>query len=367
MPDVEYEAAAPRGPRSGVVLLALAAISAIACVALLYGADRDLYRLAAGALCALATWFFAKRGRRRRIPVLRSIDALSLLVGRTGIPLVLYLRRFAEDESRDHPQRTEGDAGGTDEEQLAASFSDVCLFVAIGRPGEPLPPWGAYRLYVTRDDWRTQVATLITLASAIVVRCGRSDALRWELDRIRQAGKLTRTLLLLPGKRSPEDLRLALPEDPPFDIPMPSGEDSHYPAFVTFGGDGVARVHDRDLTLRYGDAARQVAVHAWGLQEMAGSARQVVRGFYGRTERTLSTVLSVSILGCFYGWLGAMISVASLVIPVLLTDGRTEDALMDRLVPVVWPIMAASVTVVIASIGVTILTLVLGQQLVPRR
>jgi hypothetical protein len=363
MRDAEYEAASPRGPWAGAVLLGLAAISAIACLALLWGAQDNYYRLTGAGLCALATWFFGKRGKQRRIPVLRSLDALQSLVARTGVPVALCLRRFVEDDADHHPPASEGGLGGSDEAQLADSFSDLFLFVAIGRPGEPLPPWGAYRLYVPGDEWKRQVATLISIASVIVVRCGQSEALRWEVEQLEQAAKLDRTLFLLPQTRSAEQLRSFLPDDSLFDIPLPQpATEKRYPAFVTLSAEGVARVHERDMQLGYGEAAKRVVTEAFHLAELARSGRQVIRGFYGRTERVLSAVARFCVLGLFGGMAIAVLSVLLLLLAIYA--GMPMGDLPERFLS---PLLTAAGIVVAVSVSLLVVMVATMERVMPWR
>jgi hypothetical protein len=317
--------------------------------------------LAGAGLCALSTWFFARRGKQRRIPVLRSLGALQLLVARTGVPVALYIRRFAEDLADDHPPASEGGIGGPSEAQLAESFSDLFLFVAIGRPGEPLPPWGAYRLYVPDEEWKRQVATLISMATVVVVRCGRSEALIWELEQLRQSGKLGRTLFLLPAARSPEELRSALPDDPLFDIELSQPEsDQRYPAFVALSAEGVARVHERDLKTAYGEAAKQVAMEVFQLSQLAPSERQAIRGFYGRTERVLSTTTRI----CVYGLAGGMATsmLAGLLLLLAIYAGMPIEGLPEL---VLLPLLTAAGVVVAVSAGVLVVMLAMLDRVIP--
>jgi hypothetical protein len=368
MQHLDYEPASPRGRRAGAILLGLAAISAIACLGLLWGAQHNYYRLAAAGLCALATWLLAKRGKQRRIPVLRSIGALQSLMARTGIPVALYLRRFAEDYTEEHLPPSEGGLGGPDEAQLAAAFSDLFLFVAIGRPDEPLPPWGAYRLYVPDPEWKSQVATLISIASVVIVRCGQSEALRWEIEQLKQASKLDRTLFLLPAVRSPVDRRAVLQDDPLFDIRLKqAAADGRYPAFVTLSPEGVACVHDRDRKVEYGEAAKRVAADAFHLDELTRSGRQVIRGFYGRAERWLSDASLLCLVGAVYGMATAMLCVTLLLLIVLVTDEPAEDAAINLLAPFLLPVLTAAGIVAAVSVGVLVIMLAMMERLVPRR
>jgi hypothetical protein len=246
-------------------------------------------------------------------------------------------------------------------------MSNLFLFVAIGRPGEPLPPWGAYRLYVPAEDWKAQITMLISIASVIIVRCGESDALRWEIDQLQQSKKLERTLLLLPTGLQEGQLPSLLPNDSRFEIdapPLPTYKG--YAAFVTLNSDG-ARVHHRDLKVRYGEAARRVVVETFQLGELTRSGRRTIRGFYGPIERLLSNVTQLCVYGFVFGMGALMLSGLLLLIPILLTEGRTEDAVMDWVAPVFSPLLIGSGIVAAVSILLLMLMVALGERTMPWR
>lgn len=364
----EYETVSARESHVGTLFLSLAAVSAIACLALLWDAQSNYVRLAAAASSGFAAWGFSKLGKRRRIPVLRGLDELKSLVARTEMPVALYLRRFDDDTRGDHPPANESNVHDSDEEELGSSFSGLSLFVAVGRPGEPLPPWGAYRIYVPDQEWKKQVEELISIASIVVVRSGRSEPLRWEVDRVRRAGKWGRTLFLLPWRAATEDLRPFLPDDPVFDIETPEKPGAkRYAAFVTVGDEGLAQVHDRDRQLSYGASALKVACDVFALPTMTKDQRRAVRGFYGTTERVLETMTAVSLYGIVAGCATAMLSVLALLVPILFTEGSREDAILDIVLPVADPLLTGAGMVAAVSMLVLVFVVVLGNRLVPLR
>jgi hypothetical protein len=69
------------------------------------------------------------------------------------------------------------------EAALAQSLADLGPFVAIGRPGERLPPLGASRLYV-RDNWQHAVSQLVADSRLVVLRIGRSEGYIWEIEHL---------------------------------------------------------------------------------------------------------------------------------------------------------------------------------------
>jgi hypothetical protein len=91
---------------------------------------------------------------------------------------VLYLRSFDDDQMA---ARLKG--GLTEEEHLGRVLGEIGPFVAVGRPGEPLPEVGASRMYLEDSAWQSTVEGLLRTARLVVIRTGRSAGLSWELDR----------------------------------------------------------------------------------------------------------------------------------------------------------------------------------------
>lgn len=110
---------------------------------------------------------------------------------------VLYLRSFAVDELLARTGETAMDYFRTEEERLARAFAQIGPLVAIGRPGEPLPPAGAPRVYVG-DDWQHTVRELLGRAQLVLIGAGRGDGLRWELELVRATVDPRRVVILLP-------------------------------------------------------------------------------------------------------------------------------------------------------------------------
>ncbi|HMQ64835.1 MAG TPA: hypothetical protein PJ992_00975 [Arachnia sp.] len=70
--------------------------------------------------------------------------------------------------------------------------------VAIGRPGEGLPELGAVRTYWSDDQWQDAVRQTAMRCRGIVLIAGSSEGLKWEMDRLRAWGLLSKTLVVLP-------------------------------------------------------------------------------------------------------------------------------------------------------------------------
>lgn len=125
----------------------------------------------------------------------RSIRRARRHIARTGEkalakdrrPPVVYLRSFAEEAKI-----------AREEEDLARILSQIGPVVAVGRPGEALPPLGASRFYVPDDDWQSFVAGLLQQASLVLVLAGRTTGLVWEMKQCRQFVDPRRLVVLVP-------------------------------------------------------------------------------------------------------------------------------------------------------------------------
>ncbi|HEX7304796.1 hypothetical protein [Lentzea sp.] len=112
-------------------------------------------------------------------------------------PPVLYLRSFLVDDVLARTGETAMDYFRTEEERLARAFAPIGPLVAVGRPGEALPPAGAPRVYAG-DDWQRIVSELLGRARLVLVGAGRGDGLRWELDQVLATVDPRRVVVLLP-------------------------------------------------------------------------------------------------------------------------------------------------------------------------
>ncbi|MGC5173181.1 hypothetical protein ACLQ2Q_21275 [Microbacterium sp. DT81.1] len=72
------------------------------------------------------------------------------------------------------------DFGRGEEEYLRPEIAKVGPFVAVGRPGDPLPHLGANRAYLSDDDWQADVLRLLDRAAGAVIRIGPGEGLLWE-------------------------------------------------------------------------------------------------------------------------------------------------------------------------------------------
>jgi hypothetical protein len=76
--------------------------------------------------------------------------------------------------------------------------------VAVGRPGEGLPPLGAARDYWPDKTWQEKVQALLEEAPLIFVVVGRTTGVAWEIGKIVELGLVRKLVLLLPPLRARE-------------------------------------------------------------------------------------------------------------------------------------------------------------------
>lgn len=121
---------------------------------------------------------------------------------------VLLLRSFADDSVRMRARRLDR-AGILDrlllkrwesfEEVQASALSKFGPVIAVGTPGERLPPpLGAVRLQLSHEEWQSRVSQLLEESTFILFTLGRSEGLAWEMRRILDCGYLHKTIFLVP-------------------------------------------------------------------------------------------------------------------------------------------------------------------------
>ncbi|ANZ40852.1 hypothetical protein BBK82_37580 [Lentzea guizhouensis] len=161
-------------------------------------------------------------------------------------PPVLYLRSFLVDELLARTGETGVDYFRTEEERFARAFSRIGPLVAIGRPGEPLPPAGAPRVYVG-DDWQQTVRELLHRSRLVLIGAGRGEGLRWELELVTVTVDPRRVVVLLPfGNWEYDHFRSEVaglfPHPLPDLAPLPDADDHTVRAALHFREDWTAEL-----------------------------------------------------------------------------------------------------------------------------
>jgi hypothetical protein len=87
----------------------------------------------------------------------------------------------------------------TVEPKIGPTLRSIGPFVAVGKPGEWLAPFGAARLYLDEHQWQDIVAFLIAHAMAIVLQPDVSPGTCWELESAVRFVDPRRILMLVPN------------------------------------------------------------------------------------------------------------------------------------------------------------------------
>ena len=117
-------------------------------------------------------------------------DAYELLLADTRPP-ILYLRSFANENM-----------ASEEELAIAQALEPLGPFVAIGKPGERLPPLGASRMYLSDDSWQAKVQDVMARARMVLVAAGSTPGLGWELAQCGALDDPTRLVIMVPNDRS---------------------------------------------------------------------------------------------------------------------------------------------------------------------
>ena len=149
---------------------------------------------------ALGAWLY-RVGRRM------GQESAAEATARDSRPPILLLRSFSDDHSLRVRRsgllamltgRFTGQAVGF-EEVLVRVFAAHGPVLAIGRPGEALPPIGAARAYIPAGgDWKEEVRALAQRSAWIVMVLGSSEGFRWELDMVLGLGSPEKVVIALP-------------------------------------------------------------------------------------------------------------------------------------------------------------------------
>ncbi|MDM0047927.1 FHA domain-containing protein [Variovorax sp. J22R115] len=116
-------------------------------------------------------------------------------------PPILFLRSFEDDEKLTFAQSGEALFDYSLETRLSRHFVHFGPFVAIGAPSEELPMPGAARIRLSDADWQAQVRRWMSSAQVILMYCGNTFWVNWELAMLARKGYLHKVIVLFPPRR----------------------------------------------------------------------------------------------------------------------------------------------------------------------
>jgi len=128
------------------------------------------------------------------------VDADALLHVDKRAP-ILFLRSFEDDEKLTFAQSGEAFFDYSLETRLSRHFIHFGPFIAIGAPSDELPVPGAARIRLSDADWQTQVRRWMSSAQVIVMYCGNTFWVNWELAMLARKGYLHKVIVLFPPRR----------------------------------------------------------------------------------------------------------------------------------------------------------------------
>ena len=177
-------------------------------------------------------------------------------------PPILFLRSFRDEQvyvtglgaSFQHWLDSVTSTDGNVDQILTREGSQLGPVVALGRPSDPLPPYGAARGYVANSQWKEFVEQLITSSRAIVMISDATEGVAWEIERIFALGAHRKVLFMLPGgltSQAARHCRQAVKSrfpDLEVELELRSGQqaDRHKRTIIAveFLDDGVATIYE---------------------------------------------------------------------------------------------------------------------------
>lgn len=112
-------------------------------------------------------------------------------------PFVLYLRSFLDDKTT-HKRVSFINDIRSEEEVLVEVMSDIAPVYAIGDPKDKKMPWGASRIYVDDEHWKSTVVDMMHKAEVVVLRLGKTESLWWEVETVIKNVPLGKIMFVVP-------------------------------------------------------------------------------------------------------------------------------------------------------------------------
>jgi hypothetical protein len=136
------------------------------------------------------------------------INVRAALRGDRRLP-ILYLRSFGHDKKKFSDQQQKVEI--SEEELLATALNRVGPVIAMGRPGEWLPPCGAARFYAAHHEWQRAVACILPFCRAVILRIGGTAGIEWELSHVREQFSAKKLALYVPNSINEREFQEARP------------------------------------------------------------------------------------------------------------------------------------------------------------
>ena len=113
-------------------------------------------------------------------------------------PPILFLRSFADDERQRYASSERALLDFSLETRLANHFLHFGPFIAVGSPKETVPEPGAARVLLADDEWQSRVLGWMKDSNLIIMYCGTTQWVNWELRKVVENGRSTSLILMFP-------------------------------------------------------------------------------------------------------------------------------------------------------------------------
>ena len=113
-------------------------------------------------------------------------------------PFILYLRSFIDDRYTQKTADRFFDPGQSEESILVSVLARIAPVIAIGNPLDKQNLSGATRIYVSEDEWKSNVIEWATKAKIVVLRLGETTNFWWEVEMCLKTINRNKLLFLIP-------------------------------------------------------------------------------------------------------------------------------------------------------------------------
>jgi hypothetical protein len=117
-------------------------------------------------------------------------------------PPILFLRSFADDERQQYANSQRALLDFSLETRLANHFHRFGPFIAVGSPKETVPQPGAARVLLADSEWQSRVVDWMKESNLIIMYCGTTQWVNWELRKVVESGRATSLILMFPEIKS---------------------------------------------------------------------------------------------------------------------------------------------------------------------
>jgi hypothetical protein len=140
--------------------------------------------------------YLMNKGRRLQTPdVFAELDRLP------DRRPILFLRSFCRDNTEGFFKfRTT--TGDSFEMAVANEMRKLGPVIAVGKPGEALPPIGAARFYIGDEHWKPTITEVLAASQFIVLVYGSTAGLLWEIEQIIKAEDPSKLIICIPKHRN---------------------------------------------------------------------------------------------------------------------------------------------------------------------